>query len=119
MAVSAGKHHNKVDKNRPGPREQSAKTCEQVWKGAKGCEKAVERGALHRALGGRRLHVGHKRQPLPFNWLEPIIFTLVRTSSNFLEVEVGFRQFSWEVLQPKLPLDDLYGYWYRVLAGRA
>ncbi len=34
-------------------------------------------------------------------------------------LEVSFSKLSWKVLQPKLPLDDLYGCWYRVLAGRA
>ena len=46
--------------------------------------------------------------------------TLVHTFSHFvLEVQVGFCLLCCDAFQPKLPLDDLYGYWYRVLAGRA
>ncbi len=34
-------------------------------------------------------------------------------------LEVDFEQLSWEVFEPKLALDDLYGQGYRVLADRA
>ena len=34
-------------------------------------------------------------------------------------LEVVFSKLYWEALKPTLSLDDLYGYWYWVLAGRA